>query len=183
MALFSATFSVYVQKLVSEMFEGIEIVRTKRSEHVPQGLTTKNISVADGKRWPLLKKILTEDRSAGSTLIFTNTREQCDVLADLLKKDGIKSLVYRGEMDKIERRRNLKAFRDGGVKILLSTDLASRGLDVEHVDCVINYHMPSHLENYLHRVGRTARAGRTGIAINLITERDAEIVTTIERLK
>src|SRR5262249_28161936 len=142
---------------------------------------TKNVTVVDGKRWPLLKKILSED-CKGSTLIFTNTREQCDELAELLVKDKIEHALYRGEMDKVERRKNLEEFRSGAVKILLSTDLASRGLDVEHVDCVINYHMPSHLENYLHRVGRTARAGRSGTAINLITERDAEMVTKIQRL-
>ena len=181
-ALFSATFSADVQKLVSEMFEGIEILRTKRSERVPLGLKTENMNVVDGKRWPLLKKILTEERK-GSILIFTNTREQCDVLAELMQKDGLDFVVYRGEMDKVERRKNLNEFRDGIIKILLSTDLASRGLDVEHVDCVINYHMPAHLENYLHRVGRTARAGRTGIAINLITERDAEIVSLIQRFE
>ena len=182
MALFSATFSADVQKLVGEMFEGIEIFRTKRSEHVPLGLTTKNMTVVDGKRWPVLKKILAEER-AGSILIFTNTREQCDALENLLQKNAIPSLIYRGEMDKVERRKNLKEFRDGSIKVLLSTDLASRGLDVEHVDCVINYHMPAHLENYLHRVGRTARAGRSGVAINLITERDTEIVVKIKRLK
>lgn len=181
LALFSATISPSVQKLLSEMFEGVEIFRTKRSERVPVGLKTRNVTVVDGKRWPQLKKILSEDRP-GSTLIFTNTREQCDELADVLKTDKIKHLIYRGEMDKIERRRNLKEFRDGVVKILLSTDLASRGLDVEHVDCVINYHMPSHLENYLHRVGRTARAGRTGLAINLITERDADMLKKIQSL-
>lgn len=180
LALFSATFSPDVQKLVSEMFEGIEILRTKRSEKVPLSLTTKNLTVVDGRRWPLLKKILSEDRD-GSVLIFTNTREQCDVLAGLMDKEKLAFALYRGEMDKIERRKNLKEFREGKIKILLSTDLASRGLDVEHVDCVVNYHMPSHLENYLHRVGRTARAGRTGLAINLITERDEEIVAKIQR--
>jgi superfamily II DNA/RNA helicase len=181
LALFSATISAPVQKLLSEMFEGVEILRTKRSEQVPQGLKTKNVKVIDGKRWPLLKTILSEQR-AGSTLIFTNTREQCDELAELLKTDKIEYHIYRGEMEKVERRRNLEEFRDGVVKILLSTDLASRGLDVEHVECVINYHMPSHLENYLHRVGRTARAGRTGLAINLVTERDAEMAKKIQSL-
>jgi superfamily II DNA/RNA helicase len=83
-------------------------------------------------------------------------------------------------MDKIERRKNLQAFREGKIKVLISTDLASRGLDVEHVDRVINYHMPSHIENYLHRVGRTARAGRTGLAVNFITERDADIAGKIK---
>lgn len=182
LALFSATFSAEVQKLVAEMFEGIEVVRTKKSGQVPRSLTTKNIDVTDGKRWPVLKKLLNEQRE-GSVLIFCNTRQQCDVLSDLLSGDGVDYLVYRGEMEKVERRKNLKLFRDGKVKILLSTDLASRGLDVEQVDCVINYHMPSVLENYLHRVGRTARAGRLGLALNLVTERDSDMVAKIQRLK
>lgn len=182
LALFSATFSADVQKLVSEMFEGIEIVRTNRSEQLPMGLQTKNMTVVDGKRWPLLKKILSEKQD-GSVLIFTNTREQCDELAKKLKKDEFKFLIYRGEMDKVERRKNLKEFLNGNIKVLISTDLASRGLDVEQIDCVINYHMPSHLENYIHRVGRTARAGRSGLAINLITERDAEIVASISKIQ
>lgn len=181
LALFSATISNEVQKLLSEMFEGVEIFRTKRSEKVSLGLKTQNQTVTNGKRWPLLKKLLDEKR-AGSTLIFTNTREQCDDLAELLVKNKIEHVIYRGEMDKVERRQNLKAFRDGAIKVLLSTDLASRGLDVEHVDRVINYNMPAHVENYLHRVGRTARAGRSGLAINFITERDADIVKKIKSL-
>jgi len=178
LALFSATISPDVQKLLSEMFEGVEIFRTKGSDRVAAGLRTENLTVIDGKRWPLLKKLLAEER-AGSTLIFTNTREQCDDLAKQLTKEKIEHVVYRGEMDKIERRKNLQAFRDGVIKVLISTDLASRGLDVEHVDRVINYNMPSQIENYLHRVGRTARAGRSGLAINLVTERDAEMAKKI----
>jgi superfamily II DNA/RNA helicase len=181
LALFSATISAEVQKLLSEMFEGVEIFRTKRSERVAVGLKTQNQIVQNGKRWPILKKLL-EEKRAGSTLIFTNTREQCDELAQLLVKNKVEHVIYRGEMDKVERRQNLKAFRDGEIKVLLSTDLASRGLDVEHVDRVINYNMPAHVENYLHRVGRTARAGRTGLAINFVTERDAEIVKKIKSL-
>ena len=181
LALFSATISAEVQKLLSEMFEGVEIFRTKRSERVAVGLKTQNQTVQNGKRWPILKKLL-EEKRAGSTLIFTNTREQCDELAQLLVKNKVEHVIYRGEMDKVERRQNLKAFRDGEIKVLLSTDLASRGLDVEHVDRVINYNMPAHVENYLHRVGRTARAGRSGLAINFVTERDAEIVKKIKSL-
>lgn len=181
LALFSSTISPEVQTLISEMFEGVEIFRTKRSQQVPKGLKTKNVTVVDGKRWPLLKDILAEART-GSTLIFTNTREQCDELTKLLSKNEVEHVLYRGEMDKVERRQNLKAFRDGTIKVLVSTDLASRGLDVEHVDRVINYNMPAHLENYLHRVGRTARAGRSGLAINFITERDAEMLAKIKTL-
>jgi len=86
-------------------------------------------------------------------------------------------------MDKAERRRNLKAFREGEVALLISTDLASRGLDVEHVGRVINYHLPQQMENYLHRVGRTARAGRPGLVVNFVTERDAPLINKLDAVR
>ena len=114
--------------------------------------------------------------------MFTNTREQCDALATIIVNMGRTCTIYRGEMDKVERRANLKAFRDGQVELLISTDLASRGLDVEHVGRVINYHLPKELENYLHRVGRTARAGRAGLVINFVTERDQPLMDEVAGL-
>jgi superfamily II DNA/RNA helicase len=164
------------------MFEGVEILRTTGANRVPATLQTENLTVIDGKRFPLLKNLLGE-KVEGGTLIFANTREQCDRLAEDLKKAGIDFTVYRGEMDKIERRNNLKAFINGEVQVLISTDLASRGLDVEHVGRVINYHMPQMLESYLHRVGRTARAGRSGLAINFITERDETMLEQIKSVR
>ena len=175
LALFSATISSAVQKLISELFADAELIRSKGSSSLASSLNTINRTVIDGNRFVLLEKILKE-KVSGGTLIFTNTREQCDKLVDELKKTGYTCAIYRGEMDKVERRSNLKAFRDGKVSLLISTDLASRGLDVDHVDRVINYHLPRQLENYIHRVGRTARAGRRGTVINLVTERDAPLM-------
>jgi ATP-dependent RNA helicase RhlE len=179
MAMFSATVSSSVQKLINELFSGAEVLRSKGSHRVVPALQTENRQVIDGKRWPLLETLLNK-KIKGGTVIFTNTREQCDRLAVELKEHGKKCAIYRGEMDKIERRNNLKAFREGDVELLISTDLASRGLDVEHVERVINYHMPKHLENYIHRVGRTARAGRSGTVINFITERDEPMLEEIK---
>jgi superfamily II DNA/RNA helicase len=126
----------------------------------------------------LLKK-----KVEGGTILFTNTREQCDKLADQLAAAKIACVIYRGEMDKVERRQNLKLFREGAVDLLVSTDLASRGLDVDHVGRVINYHLPQQMENYLHRVGRTARAGRPGLVVNFVTERDAPLVSQLESVR
>ena len=92
-------------------------------------------------------------------------------------------MIYRGEMDKIERRNNLKLFRDGKIELLVSTDLASRGLDLEHVGRVINYHLPQQIENYIHRAGRTARAGRKGLVVNLVTERDEALLTQVSKIQ
>jgi len=182
LAMFSATVSPAVQTLMNKLFAGAELIRSEGSHQVVPTLTTINLNVPDGKRWPFLEDLL-KKKVEGGTLIFTNTREQCDDLAQLIEGHGRRCLVYRGEMDKVERRANLKAFRDGEIDLLISTDLASRGLDVEHVVRVINYHLPSDPENYLHRVGRTARAGRKGLVINLVTERDAPIMSKLAALK
>lgn len=180
MALFSATVSEEVQALIDELFAGAEVIRSKGHHKTVATLTTRNRFIKDGKRFPVLQKILSEDYD-GSTLLFTNTREQCDKLATEMTEAGYECVVYRGEMDKVERRANLKRFRDGKVKLLISTDLAARGLDVSHVGRVINYHLPKDMENYLHRAGRTARAGREGVVINFVTERDAPLVKRLEK--
>ena len=86
-------------------------------------------------------------------------------------------------MDRLVRRANLKKFRNGEIDILIATDLAARGLDFENVDLVINYHLPKEIENYLHRVGRTARAGRSGLVINFVTERDKRLVEKLKKLQ
>jgi ATP-dependent RNA helicase RhlE len=178
LGLFSATVSPPVQQLMTDLFTGAEVIRSAGSGKVVKSLVTKNLKVEDGKRWPLLEKILGQ-RIQGGTLIFTNTRDQCDKLARELTDKGFSCGIYRGEMDKNERRTSLKNFRDGKVKVLVSTDLAGRGLDIENVERVVNYHLPKELENYLHRVGRTARAGRSGIVYNLITERDEALIAKL----
>ena len=179
LALFSATVPPAVQQLMAEVFSGAEVLRSRGSHRVVPTLTTQNRPVVDGKRLPVLESILRESASGG-TMIFTNTREQCDQLAEDLKAAKRSCLIYRGSMDKLERRANLKAFRDGQVDLLISTDLASRGLDVEHVGRVINYFMPYQMDNYLHRVGRTARAGRSGLVINFVTPKDQPLLDMIE---
>ncbi len=182
LALFSATVPTKVQELMDKLFKGAKSLRSAGSHRLVPTLKTLNKKIEDGKRMPVLESLL-EKKFEGGTVIFTNTRDQCDRLADGLRKIGKTCLVYRGEMDKIERRRNLKIFREGKIDLLISTDLASRGLDVEHVGRVINYHMPQHMENYLHRVGRTARAGREGLVINFITERDEAFVASLKSVK
>ncbi len=178
LALFSATVTQSVQTLIKELFSDAEVLRSVGSHRVVPTLKTINREIENGKRFPVLENLL-EKSVEGGTLIFVNTRDQCDKLATLLGNAKRQCLIYRGEMDKVERRSNLKMFRERKVDILISTDLASRGLDVEHVGRVINYHMPQSMENYLHRVGRTARAGRDGLVINLVTERDQAFVAKL----
>jgi ATP-dependent RNA helicase RhlE len=182
LAMFSATVPPAVEKLIADLFADAEVIRSLGSHRVVPSLTTTQETVVGGKRFPLLERLL-DKKVEGGTILFTNTREQCDKLAGELEEAGWPCVVYRGEMDKMERRRNLKAFREGDVALLISTDLASRGLDVEHVGRVINYHMPQQMENYLHRVGRTARAGRPGLVVNFVTERDAPLMSKLDAVR
>lgn len=182
LALFSATVSPSVQELMDGLFAGVEVFRSRGSHRVVPTLTTLNRYIKDGKRFPQLQALLAAP-SKGGTLIFTNTREQCDNVARELRETGHICRIYRGEMDKIKRRANLRAFRKGEVGILISTDLAARGLDVEHVGRVINYHLPQEMENYIHRVGRTARAGRPGVVVNFVTERDMPLIDQLDNVR
>lgn len=182
LALFSATVSPAVQELINNLFSNAEIFRSAGSGKVVKSLTTQNRIVKDGLRWPVLEKILKEPVEGG-TILFANTREQCDKLAKELADNGYVAVMYRGEMEKNERRTNLKKFTEGKVKFLVATDLAGRGLDISNVDRVINYHLPKQQENYLHRAGRTARAGRKGVVINLVTERDERLLAQLEGRK
>ncbi|MEQ1506772.1 MAG: DEAD/DEAH box helicase [Myxococcota bacterium] len=181
-AMFSATVAPEVEAQIVGLFHKPPfVVRTKGSHRVVPTLTTVNRKVVDGKRFDLLEQVLREP-CEGGTLIFANTREQCDKIERLLDEAGQACVVYRGEMDKAERRANLEAFRSGQVGLLIATDLGSRGLDLEAVARVINYHLPHQLENYLHRVGRTARAGRAGLVINFVTERDEKLMAQLGRV-
>ena len=182
LALFSATVSPAVEKLIADLFSGAEVIRSAGSHRVVPTLTTLQQLVIDGQRFPLLERLL-KKKVEGGTILFTNTREQCDKLAAQLAAANIACVIYRGEMDKVDRLQNLKLFREGTVDLLVSTDLASRGLDVDHVGRVINYHLPQQMENYLHRVGRTARAGRPGLVVNFVTERDAPLVSQLESVR
>ncbi|WP_413578060.1 DEAD/DEAH box helicase [Bdellovibrio sp. HCB290] len=181
-ALFSATLSANVQDLIEDIFSSAEIVKSSGSGKVVKTLTTKNLIVKDGNRWEQLDRLL-KQKTEGGTILFANTREQCDKLAEEMEAKGYAVALYRGEMEKTDRRANLKKFTKGEIKFLVATDLAGRGLDIENVDRVINYHLPKQMENYLHRAGRTARAGREGTVVNLVTERDEPLISKLEGRK
>lgn len=137
LALFSATLPAEIERLVGELFRSPPLrIQTRGSHRVVPTLTTVDRKVVDGERMPLLRQVLAEDPQA-RTLLFVNTREQSDKLVRALTEAGVAHAVYRGEMDRQERRRNLAGFRAGTVTLLIATDLGSRGLDVEDVARVV----------------------------------------------
>lgn len=181
LVMFSATLPQSLEASITELFATPPLrVRTGGSQQVVLTLTTDNRTVVGGRRFDVLAKVLAEAPTTG-TLLFANTREQCDTIAEWLTAEGIAFGSCRGQMDKRERRTNLRQFRDGTLHVLLATDLGGRGLDIERVARVVNVHLPQQLDNYLHRVGRTARAGREGTVINLVTERDQPLLAKLRK--
>ncbi|KAL8140444.1 hypothetical protein V2J09_006465 [Rumex salicifolius] len=125
--------------------------------------------------------ILTE-KAGSSTMVFTRTCEEMNLLSLMLRNLGFRAIPINGHMDQAKRLGALNSFKAGNVCILVCTDVASRGLDIPLVDVVINYSIPSQSKDYIHRVGRTARAGRTGVAISLVNQYELEWYLQIENL-
>jgi ATP-dependent RNA helicase RhlE len=178
LGLFSATLAEELRGLVRRFFADTDLIETSGAHQIVPTLRTRHVPVPDGRRFDALRLLLQEPNQGG-TLLFANTHSQCDNLRDLLTEAGFQAEVLRGDMEPVERRRNLMDFRAGTLPLLVATDMSARGLDIEHVERVINVHLPRELDNYLHRVGRTARAGRSGLVINLVTPRDAPFLALL----
>ena len=114
-------------------------------------------------------------------LIYCNKRQKAEWLAEKLSADGYPLLCIHGEMENNERRRRMEEFRTGKVRVLISTDLLARGIDVQQVSLVINFELPMNRENYIHRIGRSGRFGKKGVSINLICESEKKMKEEIEK--
>ena len=114
-------------------------------------------------------------------LIYCNKRQSAEWLSDKLSNDGYPLLCIHGDMENAERRKRMDDFRDGRVRVLISTDLLARGIDIQQISLVINYELPMNRENYIHRIGRSGRFGKKGVAINLITKNELKMKEDIEK--
>ena len=181
LVMFSATLPIDLEIVAKELFPSPPVfIRTSGSQQVVETLTTVNHSIINGRRSNALIKILAKGPDVG-TMLFVNSREQLDSVATWLEDESISFTIYRGQMERFDRKANLKLFRDGGVSILLTTDLGGRGLDIDRVERVINIYLPRDIDNYLHRVGRTARAGKEGLVVNLVTQRDHTLMAKLKK--
>merc|ERR1712039_844671 len=114
-------------------------------------------------------------------IIYCNMRRKVDFLADQLMKRDFTVSTMHAEMDQNQRNLVMREFRSGSSRVLISTDLLARGIDVQQVSLVINFDLPQSMENYLHRIGRSGRFGRKGVAINFVTNNDVRIMKEIEK--
>jgi superfamily II DNA/RNA helicase len=130
---------------------------------------------AKEKREMLRATITAEGEACTNAIIFCNRKVDVDILAKSLKKHGLNAEPIHGDLDQSHRMRTLDGFRDGTIRFLVASDVAARGLDIPNVSHVFNYDVPSHAEDYVHRIGRTGRAGRKGVAISLAVPADGNI--------
>jgi ATP-dependent RNA helicase RhlE len=179
--LFSATYSEKVRKLSKLVLTKPAFIETAKKNTTVDTIN-QTAYLVDQKRKAELLAYLIGSRNFPQVLVFTRTKASADELIVELKKDGLKCGVIHGDKTKANRLKTLIQFKEGVFKVLIATDIASRGLDIENLPYVINYELPSVPEDYIHRVGRTGRAGRQGEAISLIDIYEKHDIKDIERL-
>jgi len=179
--LFSATLSPDVERLSGEFTRQPQRVDVSKGEIVAPTVTHRVHPVALDRKRALLLHVLTQ-APAGQALVFCKTKRGADRVADYLEAEKLKVAVIHGNKGQGARSRSLADFKAGRVAVLVATDIASRGLDIVQLPLVVNYDLPLVAEDYIHRVGRTGRAGLAGRAISFVTNSDGELLRDIQRL-
>ncbi|MBU0720541.1 DEAD/DEAH box helicase [bacterium] len=179
--LFSATYSDKVRKISKLLLTKPAFIEASKKNSTVDTINQIAYLVDTDRKAALLAYII-GSRNFRQVLVFTRTKVSADALAIELKKDGLKCGVIHGDKTQAARLKTLSQFKDGTIKVLVATDIASRGLDIEELPYVINYELPSVPEDYVHRVGRTGRAGREGEAISLIDIYEKYDIKEIERV-
>jgi superfamily II DNA/RNA helicase len=187
---FSATMAPEIERITNQFLSSparVEVARrATTAESIEQALiefrpSRKDRSFAE-KRALLRTLIEAEGEGCRNAIIFCNRKIDVDVVAKSLKKHGFDAAPIHGDLDQSVRTRTLDGFRDGTLRFLVASDVAARGLDIPAVSHIFNFDVPSHAEDYVHRIGRTGRAGRTGKALTLATPADEKYIAAIESL-
>jgi superfamily II DNA/RNA helicase len=181
MLLFSATMGKGIQKLASKLLRKPAVIESdfmeERTELIEQHLQRAE-SLEEKQRY--LEEILVRPELA-QAIVFSATKMQAERIADLLRERGFKAAALHGDMHQRQRTRTIHQLREGKIQILVATDVAARGIDVLTISHVINFDCPKSLEDYIHRIGRTGRAGSRGCAVSFVSGRDRQIQREIEQ--
>ncbi len=178
---FSATMSSEVRRVADQYLRAPQFVKVNKTEMVPSTIEQLYYMTRESNKAEILCKLM-ETAEDFYGLIFCQTKLLVTDLTQYLNDRGYKVDCLHGDKDQKSRERTMQAFREKRVKILVCTDVASRGLDVKDITHVINYSLPRELDNYVHRIGRTARSGKTGIAMSLVTPSHRHLIRSIERM-
>lgn len=180
-ACFSATMPPRILDLTKKFLRDPNRVSIESKQRTLETTNQTYYEVPKGKKLEALARVL-DMESPGPTIVFCRTRQETSDLGDALRLRGYNAEALHGDMNQGERDRVMRRFRDGQADLLIATDVAARGLDIETVTHVINYDIPWDVEQYIHRIGRTGRAGRTGDAITLVEGKQRRQLEAIERM-
>ena len=164
--LFSATYPQKIQEIMAKITQEAQIVSLDEEETVSK-IHQRVIQVNREKRGPLLRHLLKTEEYR-QVLVFMANKRATDNIAMKFKKYGIAAQSFHGDLDQQERNKTLQQFKEKKIQVLFATDIAARGLDIDDIDCVVNFDLPRSPADYIHRIGRTARAGKSGVALSFI---------------
>lgn len=178
--MFSATFSNDIKKLAEDFLTNPTLVEVARSNAAAENVTQKLYRVDQADKHAVLAELLRQE--SVQAIVFTKTKLTTGRLARMLQRDGIAADAIHGDKSQQERMQALEAFKQGQITTLVATDVAARGLDIDQLPLVINYEIPHAPEDYVHRIGRTGRAGASGVAISLVAPEEEKYIKEIEKL-
>jgi ATP-dependent RNA helicase RhlE len=179
--LFSATFSAEIKKLADQLLNKPELIEVARRNTAAETVEQSAYKVAQDSKRALLVRIV-KSRGLSQVLCFVRTKHGASRLARQLERDGLVTSAIHGDKTQGARLDALAAFKEGKLEVLVATDVAARGLDVDDLPLVVNYELPHVPEDYIHRIGRTGRAGATGQAISFVAPEEEKYLSDIERL-
>ena len=179
--LFSATFSIDIKKLADQLLNQPQLIEVARRNTAAETVTQSVYRCPQDAKRALLTHIV-RSRKLRQVLCFVRTKHGASRLARQLEKDGLETSAIHGDKTQGARMDALAAFKEGKLEVLVATDVAARGLDVDDLPLVVNYELPHVPEDYIHRIGRTGRAGAIGEAISLVAPEEEKYLTEIERL-
>ena len=179
--LFSATFSDEIRRLAREFLRDPETVEVAPRNSIADNLTQVLYPVDLDRKADLLIHLIERD-AMDQVLVFTRSKVGASRLASYLDRRGVSCSAIHGDRSQVERTRALEAFRGRFVKVLVATDVASRGLDIADLPYVVNYELPYEPQDYIHRIGRTGRAGASGTAISLVSPEEVDELRGVQRL-
>ncbi len=179
--LFSATFSPEIKRLAQSYLQNPELIEVARPNATASTVEQRFYSVEDDDKRRTVCQILRQ-REIKQAIVFVNSKLGAARLARSFERDGLRTAALHGDKSQDERLKSLDAFKRGDVDLLVATDVAARGLDIADLPAVFNFDVPFNAEDYVHRIGRTGRAGASGIAVTLVARSDARLVADIEKL-
>ncbi|RZI41020.1 DEAD/DEAH box helicase [Herbaspirillum sp. HC18] len=179
--LFSATFSDEIKALADSLLNSPATIEVARRNSTVEIINQKIHPVDRNRKHPLLSHLIKENDWT-QVLVFTRTKHGANKLVEQLGKDGISALAIHGNKSQSARTRALAEFKDGSLQVLVATDIAARGIDIDQLPHVVNYDLPNVPEDYVHRIGRTGRAGASGEAVSLVCVDEHDMLKGIEKL-